>query len=63
MRSAEEISGEQYGRKFPHDTMIHQKSQQDRDALLFAMNLSLGVGIFMVLLKGGAYLLTGSSAI
>ena len=63
MTSAEEISGEQYGRKFPHDTMIHQKSQQDRDALLFAMNLSLGVGIFMVLLKGGAYLLTGSSAI
>ena len=63
MRSAEKFSGEQYGRKFPHDTMIHQKSQQDRDALLFAMNLSLGVGIFMVLLKGGAYLLTGSSAI
>ncbi|MEI7956155.1 MAG: cation diffusion facilitator family transporter [Verrucomicrobiota bacterium] len=40
-----------------------KKSEDDRSALLFAMNLSLGVGIFMVLLKGAAFLLTGSSAI
>ena len=63
MSSAKNPGREQRGQKSPHHTTTHQKSAQDRKALLFAMNLSLGVGIFMVFLKGGAYLLTGSSAI
>ncbi len=63
MRKAETFSREPQGQNVAHDTTIHQKSEQDRKALLFAMNLSLAIGIFMVLLKGGAYLLTGSSAI
>ncbi len=40
----------------PHDAA-------DRKALSFAMNLSLGIGLLMFVLKVGAYLLTGSSAI
>jgi len=43
-------------KKAPHDTTTHHKSRQDRKALLFAMNLSLGVGIFMVLLGIGTVL-------
>lgn len=35
----------------------------DRKAMSFAMNLSLGVGLLMFLMKMGAYLLTGSAAI
>ena len=37
--------------------------ESDRRALLFAMNLSLVVGLLMFVMKMGAYLLTGSSAI
>lgn len=36
---------------------------RDRQMLRFAMNLSLGVGILMLVIKFGAYLLTGSAAI
>lgn len=39
------------------------KSEADRKALNFAMNLSLGTGILMFIMKVGAYLLTGSAAI
>jgi len=39
------------------------KSEADRKAMNFAMNLSLGVGILMFVMKAGAYLLTGSAAI
>ena len=38
-------------------------SESDRKTLLFAMNLSLAVGLLMFVIKMGAYLLTGSSAI
>jgi cation diffusion facilitator family transporter len=38
-------------------------SAADRAALSFAMHLSLVVGLMMFVLKGGAYLLTGSAAI
>ena len=39
------------------------KSEVDRKAMSFAMNLSLGVGLLMFVMKLGAYLLTGSAAI
>ena len=39
------------------------QSAADRKAMSFAMNLSLGVGLLMFVMKMGAYLLTGSSAI
>ena len=39
------------------------KSAADRKAMNFAMNLSLGVGILMFVMKVGAYLLTHSAAI
>jgi hypothetical protein len=39
------------------------KSEADRKAMNFAMNLSLGIGLLMFLMKMGAYLLTGSAAI
>ncbi len=42
---------------------ITAKSEADRDALRFAMNLSLVVGLLMFVMKMGAYLLTGSAAI
>ena len=38
-------------------------AQADRKALNFAMNLSLGIGLLMFVMKVGAYLLTGSAAI
>lgn len=38
-------------------------NEQDRRLLRFAMNLSLGIGVLMLLIKFGAYLLTGSAAI
>lgn len=38
-------------------------NQQDRSLLRRAMNLSLGIGILMLVIKFGAYLLTGSAAI
>lgn len=38
-------------------------SESDRRTLLFAMNLSLVIGLLMFAMKMGAYLLTGSSAI
>lgn len=39
------------------------KTLADRKALSFAMNLSLGIGLLMFLMKMGAYYLTGSAAI
>lgn len=42
---------------------ISANSEADRRTLVFAMNLSLGVGLLMFVIKMGAYLLTGSSAI
>ncbi len=42
---------------------IAVKSAADRQAMSFAMNLSLAVGILMFVMKMGAYLLTGSAAI
>jgi cation diffusion facilitator family transporter len=39
------------------------KSEADRKAMCFAMNLSLVVGLVMFVMKVGAYLLTGSAAI
>jgi cation diffusion facilitator family transporter len=42
---------------------VSVKSEADRKALSFAMNLSLVVGILMFVMKVGAYLLTGSAAI
>jgi len=42
---------------------ITTQSAADRKAMSFAMNLSLGVGLLMLVMKMGAYLLTGSSAI
>lgn len=42
---------------------ISASSRSDRKALVFAMNLSLVVGLLMFVIKMGAYLLTGSSAI
>ena len=42
---------------------ISANSESDRKALIFAMNLSLAVGLLMFVIKMGAYLLTGSSAI
>ena len=42
---------------------VTAKSEADRDALRFAMNLSLAVGLLMFVMKTGAYLLTGSAAI
>lgn len=42
---------------------VTAKSEADRDALRFAMNLSLAVGLLMFVMKVGAYLLTGSAAI
>ncbi len=38
-------------------------SEADHKAMSFAMNLSLGVGLLMFVMKMGAYLLTGSAAI
>src|SRR5512140_409554 len=43
------------------DAVAH--SDADRRALRLAMNLSLGVGMLMFVMKVGAYLLTGSAAI
>ena len=42
---------------------ISTSSESDRKSLVFAMNLSLAVGLLMFVIKMGAYLLTGSSAI
>jgi cation diffusion facilitator family transporter len=42
---------------------ITTKSEADRRALSFAMNLSLVIGLLMFVMKMGAYLLTGSAAI
>ena len=42
---------------------VTTKSESDRKAMSFAMNLSLGVGLLMFVMKEGAYLLTGSAAI
>lgn len=42
---------------------VATQSAADRKAMSFAMNLSLGVGLLMFVMKGGAYLLTGSAAI
>ena len=42
---------------------VTANSKADRDALRFAMNLSLAIGLLMFVMKTGAYLLTGSSAI
>ena len=39
------------------------EKQLDRAELTFAMKLSLGVGLLMLVLKAGAYWITGSSAI
>ena len=39
------------------------KSDADRKALAFAMNLSLVIGLLMFVMKMSAYLLTGSAAI
>ena len=41
---------------------VTARSETDRKALSFAMNLSLGVGLAMFFMKMGAYLLTGSAA-
>lgn len=41
----------------------HAIQAGDYKMLRFAMNLSLGVGVLMLLIKFGAYLLTGSAAI
>ena len=42
---------------------ITTKSEADRKAMNFAMNLSLVIGLLMFIMKTGAYLLTSSSAI
>lgn len=42
---------------------VKTSSEADRKAMSFAMNLSLGVGLLMFVMKMGAYLLTGSAAI
>jgi len=42
---------------------MNANSESDRKTLVFAMNLSLAVGLLMFVIKMGAYLLTGSSAI
>ena len=42
---------------------VTPKTDADRKALTFAMRLSLVAGLFMFVLKVGAYLLTGSAAI
>lgn len=42
---------------------VTAKSEADRAALRFAMNLSLAVGLLMFVMKTGAYLLTRSAAI
>ncbi len=42
---------------------IATQSAADRKAMSFAMNLSLGIGLLMFVMKMGAYLLTGSAAI
>src|SRR5512135_2164785 len=42
---------------------ISPKSDSDRKAMNFAMNLSLAIGLLMFVMKVGAYLLTGSAAI
>ena len=42
---------------------VAAKTEADRKALSFAMALSLAIGLFMLLIKVGAYLLTGSAAI
>jgi cation diffusion facilitator family transporter len=42
---------------------VTTKSEADRKALSFAMNLSLIIGLLMFVMKMGAYLLTGSAAI
>lgn len=39
------------------------QSEADRHAMSLAMNLSLGIGLLMFVMKMGAYLLTGSAAI
>src|SRR5271169_212145 len=38
-------------------------TETDRKALNFAMALSLAIGLLMLVMKGGAYLLTGSAVI
>lgn len=43
--------------------LTEKEIASDRRALRFAMTLSLVIGCMMLLIKGGAYLLTGSSAI
>ena len=47
----------------PQHMNLTVKSAADRKAMNFAMNLSLGIGILMFVMKMGAYLLTGSAAI
>ncbi|MCU0770996.1 MAG: cation diffusion facilitator family transporter [Verrucomicrobia bacterium] len=42
---------------------VAARSDSDRKALSLAMNLSLGFGLLMFVMKMGAYLLTGSAAI
>jgi cation diffusion facilitator family transporter len=42
---------------------VTPNSEADRTAMSFAMNLSLGIGLLMFVMKMGAYLLTGSAAI
>lgn len=42
---------------------IAAHTADDRKAMSFAMNLSLGIGLLMFFLKAGAYALTGSAAI
>lgn len=42
---------------------VPAKTESDRKAMTFAMNLSLATGILMFVMKVGAYLLTGSAAI
>ena len=39
------------------------QSESDRKTMSLAMNLSLGIGLLMLFMKVGAYLLTGSTAI
>ncbi len=42
---------------------ITTTSESDRKAMLFAINLSLGIGLLMFVMKVGAYVMTGSAAI
>jgi cation diffusion facilitator family transporter len=42
---------------------VAAKTEADRNALGFAMTLSVAIGLLMSVMKVGAYLLTGSAAI